>query len=106
MRNSIRGVRKNYHDGVKNNRVSPYIQKVGSPPLWLCLDLRLNLISNFFHQVLQHEMRAIQQACRKLEQGYEPAITFIVVQKRHHARFFAKNREDQVNTAFWIFFHY
>jgi len=38
--------------------------------------------------VLQHEMRAIQQACLGLEKGYKPAITFIVVQKRHHARFF------------------
>ncbi|XP_066920100.1 protein argonaute-2-like [Clytia hemisphaerica] len=41
-----------------------------------------------FQQVLQHEMRAIQQACSELEKGYQPAITFIVVQKRHHARFF------------------
>ena len=45
-------------------------------------------------------MRAIQQACINLEKGYQPAITFIVVQKRHHARFFAMNDKDKVSDFF------
>ncbi|VDN11749.1 unnamed protein product [Dibothriocephalus latus] len=40
-----------------------------------------------FQTVLHEELRAIQRACRRLRQDYEPAITFIVVQKRHHLRF-------------------
>jgi len=32
----------------------------------------------------------------KLEIGYQPGITFIVVQKRHHTRLFCADRKDQV----------
>ena len=41
-------------------------------------------------------MAAIQKACIDLEKGYEPGITFLVVQKRHHTRLFCANRDDQV----------
>jgi len=41
-----------------------------------------------FLKVLASELRAIRSACAKLEQGYEPAITYVIVQKRHHTRFF------------------
>ena len=47
-----------------------------------------------FTSVLHHELRAIREACVKLEQGYTPGVTFVVVQKRHHTRLFCKNRED------------
>ena len=33
----------------------------------------------------------------KLECGYKPGITFIVVQKRHHTRLFCVKKEDQVS---------
>ncbi|KAJ3687816.1 hypothetical protein LUZ61_016980 [Rhynchospora tenuis] len=41
-----------------------------------------------FQQVLQHEINAIRTACKQLSPDYMPAITFIVVQKRHHTRLF------------------
>jgi eukaryotic translation initiation factor 2C len=47
-----------------------------------------------FEKVRHHEVRSIQQACASLEQSYAPQITFIVVQKRHHTRFFATTAED------------
>ncbi|RMX47846.1 hypothetical protein pdam_00025882, partial [Pocillopora damicornis] len=47
-----------------------------------------------FRQVLCHELKAIREACIKLEVGYQPGITFIVVQKRHHTRFFCQDKED------------
>ena len=31
-----------------------------------------------------------------LERDYQPGITFIVVQKRHHTRLFCADRRDQV----------
>uniref|UniRef100_A0A5K3FSX6 Piwi domain-containing protein n=1 Tax=Mesocestoides corti TaxID=53468 RepID=A0A5K3FSX6_MESCO len=40
-----------------------------------------------FQTVLMEELLAIQKACYAVQQGYEPGITFIVVQKRHHIRF-------------------
>ena len=39
-------------------------------------------------QVLASELRAIRKACSELEEDYKPAIIYLVVQKRHHTRFF------------------
>ncbi|MCE8166467.1 MAG: hypothetical protein I3270_02365 [Candidatus Moeniiplasma glomeromycotorum] len=33
-------------------------------------------------------------ACQALEANYRPTITFVVVQKRHHTRFFPLDRRD------------
>lgn len=41
-----------------------------------------------FQAVLDHEITALKAACEAIEQGYAPTITFIVVQKNHHVRFF------------------
>ncbi|RKP15011.1 Piwi domain-containing protein [Piptocephalis cylindrospora] len=46
-----------------------------------------------FAEVLQKEVGAIKRACASLEKGYDPKITFSVVQKRHHVRFFPLNRD-------------
>eukprot|EP00108_Taenia_solium_P011285 TsM_000161400 transcript=TsM_000161400 gene=TsM_000161400 len=40
-----------------------------------------------FDSVLRIELSAMQRACSNLRPNYEPGITFIVVQKRHHIRF-------------------
>lgn len=47
-----------------------------------------------FLHVLEHEVTAIKQACASLEATYAPPVTFVVVQKRHHARFFVTNERD------------
>lgn len=41
-----------------------------------------------FQQVLTIELNAMYRGCQEYKQGYKPKITFIVVQKRHHTRFF------------------
>ncbi|XP_054263153.1 protein argonaute-2-like [Macrosteles quadrilineatus] len=46
-----------------------------------------------FMQVLQVEMTCIKAACR-MELGRELPVTFLVVQKRHHTRFFPINKND------------
>lgn len=46
-----------------------------------------------FLEVLSFELRAMRQACTELEKGYEPGITFLVVQKRHHTRLFCSERD-------------
>ena len=40
-----------------------------------------------FLTVLAQELVAMRQACKELEEGFQPPITFIVVQKRHHTRY-------------------
>jgi len=52
-----------------------------------------------FATVLAHELRAVREACMKLEIGYQPGITFVVVQKRHHTRLFCADKRDQVNMS-------
>jgi len=50
---------------------------------------------NQFNEVASSEVKALKAACQRLEPGYSPRITFIIVQKRHHTRLFAHNPSDQ-----------
>ncbi|CAE1331422.1 ELF2C [Acanthosepion pharaonis] len=52
-----------------------------------------------FQQVLSHELRAVREACISLEVSYQPGITFIVVQKRHHTRLFCSDKRDQIGRS-------
>lgn len=54
-------------------------------------------------QVLQHELRAMREACIMLERGYQPGITYIAVQKRHHTRLFCADRKDMVAEILFLF---
>ncbi|CAN0926255.1 Protein argonaute MEL1 [Linum grandiflorum] len=47
-----------------------------------------------FSHVLLHEVEAIRKACASLEPNYQPKVTFVVVQKRHHTRFFATDSKQ------------
>ena len=49
-----------------------------------------------FKAVRLEEIAALQKACTELESDYQPKITFIVVQKRHHTRFFPKTDRDKI----------
>jgi len=47
-----------------------------------------------FDEVMKSEILAVRAACESLEPGYQPTITFIVIQKRHHTRFFPQSRNE------------
>ncbi|TPX38294.1 hypothetical protein SmJEL517_g00096 [Synchytrium microbalum] len=47
-----------------------------------------------FSEVLGQELNAIRTACTSIEQGYQMKITYVVVQKRHHTRFFPVESRD------------
>ncbi|CAL5184828.1 unnamed protein product [Lathyrus oleraceus] len=51
-----------------------------------------------FYQVLLYELDAIRKACASLESSYQPPVTFVVVQKRHHTRLFPNNHDDRNST--------
>ncbi|CAO2822761.1 unnamed protein product [Amaranthus hypochondriacus] len=48
-----------------------------------------------FYHVLLYELDAIRKACASLEPGYQPTVTFVVVQKRNHTRLFPNNHNDK-----------
>ncbi|CAN6454461.1 unnamed protein product [Victoria cruziana] len=48
-----------------------------------------------FYKVLQEELRAIKSACQRIP-DYNPSITFVVVQKRHHTRLFLDERCSKI----------
>lgn len=54
-----------------------------------------------FKLVLAHEMKAMREACLELERDgtYNPGITFVCVQKRHHMRLFCEDRQDMVGKS-------
>lgn len=89
-----------YRDGVSEGQ----FQQVGSyaPTCRLLLFCKSSLRSeqvwfiSWLAQVLHHELLAIREACIKLEKDYQPGITFIVVQKRHHTRLFCTDRNERV----------
>ncbi|CAH2066358.1 unnamed protein product [Thlaspi arvense] len=49
-----------------------------------------------FKKCLQEELQAIKTACSKFH-GYNPSITFAVVQKRHHSRLFRCDPDNDQN---------
>lgn len=49
-------------------------------------------------KVMSMEVTAIRRACTSLGDDYKPQITFLVVQKRHHTRFFPVNPNDCYDT--------
>nr|XP_043609123.1 protein argonaute MEL1-like [Erigeron canadensis] len=51
-----------------------------------------------FNEVLLSEMDKIRRACISLEENYMPPVTFVVVQKRHHTRFFPSRHGDRGTT--------
>ena len=50
-------------------------------------------------QILHYELLAIRDACIKLEKDYQPGITYIVVQKRHHTRLFCADKNERVSAT-------
>ncbi|RKP11680.1 Piwi domain-containing protein [Piptocephalis cylindrospora] len=45
-----------------------------------------------FQELLRTEIPAIKKGCHSVQPGYNPKLSFIVVQKRHHVRFFPLGR--------------
>jgi eukaryotic translation initiation factor 2C len=52
-----------------------------------------------FSMVLRWEMNKIREACQSINTAYKPAVTFVLVQKRHHTRLFPVDPKDKNGTA-------
>jgi eukaryotic translation initiation factor 2C len=56
---------------------------------------RDGISESYFDKLQMFELNAIREACLKLEKDYQPGITYVVVQKRHHTRLFCVDNKDQ-----------
>lgn len=58
-----------------------------------------------FLNTAREELTSVMAACKKLDGDYSPTISYVVVQKRHHTRFFVESptdaRQVDVSSHFW-----
>ncbi|OQR82280.1 Argonaute1 (AGO1), partial [Achlya hypogyna] len=80
-------------EGMIHDLLRRFYQETRFKPLRMVV-YRDGVSEGQFSAVLNHEIAAIRRACAKLEEGYNPQITFVVVQKRHHTRFFPTANAD------------
>lgn len=52
-----------------------------------------------FAECQRTEISQILAACRDLDESYNPLLTFIVVQKRHHTRIFPESAQEGDRTG-------
>ncbi|KAK7603257.1 hypothetical protein V9T40_003256 [Parthenolecanium corni] len=77
---------------VMKEQLEFYIKKNGHEPQKI-IYYRDGVSEGQFQQVLVAELLAIRRACSMIRPSYEPPITFLVVQKRHHTRFFPRPQD-------------
>lgn len=101
----IQDLYKEWKDPVKGTMTGGMIKELlisfrratGEKPLRIIF-YRDGVSEGQFYQVLLYELDAIRKACASLEPDYQPPVTFVVVQKRHHTRLFASNHNDNRTT--------
>ncbi|KAJ1431555.1 Ribonuclease H-like superfamily [Sesbania bispinosa] len=101
----IQDLYKTWHDPVRGlvsggmirDLLVSFRKATGQKPLRIIF-YRDGVSEGQFYQVLLYELDAIRKACASLEPNYQPPVTFIVVQKRHHTRLFANNHRDRNTT--------
>ncbi|VAH28018.1 unnamed protein product [Triticum turgidum subsp. durum] len=75
------------HSGMMRELLVSFFQKTKHKPSRIIF-YRDGVSEGQFAQVLMYEMDAIRKACASLQEDYQPPVTFVVVQKRHHTRLF------------------
>ncbi|KAK9087044.1 hypothetical protein Syun_029438 [Stephania yunnanensis] len=90
-------VRGTVYGGMIRDLLISFRKATGQKPLRIIF-YRDGVSEGQFYQVLLYELDAIRKACASLEPNYQPPVTFIVVQKRHHTRLFANNHKDRSST--------
>jgi eukaryotic translation initiation factor 2C len=82
------------HSGMIRELLIAHYRSTGDKPHRI-LFYRDGVSEGQFSQVLLYEIDAIRMACKSLQEGYQPRITFVVVQKRHHTRLFPADHNNR-----------
>jgi eukaryotic translation initiation factor 2C len=81
-----------YRDGISEGQ----FEKVFIIIIFNLVIISYNISINYKMKLQFIELNAIREACMRIEKDYQPGITYIVVQKRHHTRLFCADRKEQV----------
>ncbi|VBB30375.1 unnamed protein product [Acanthocheilonema viteae] len=70
-------------------RLLTFYKSVGMAPKHIII-YRDGISESEFLNTLREEMASVKTACKKLDPEYAPTLAYVVVQKRHHTRFFVE----------------
>ncbi|CAP34259.1 Protein CBG16129 [Caenorhabditis briggsae] len=76
-----------------HERIGEFVQFNGVRPAHIAI-YRDGFSESDFQRTLYEEKKSVENACRVIAPGYNPTLTYIVVTKRHHTRFFLRNEEE------------
>ena len=80
---------------IMKSLISQYEQHQGCPPKAIVI-YRDGISTSEFDTVFEKELMAIREACVELSPVYRPYLTYIVVNKKHHTRFFPTSSDSNV----------
>ncbi|CAF1296812.1 unnamed protein product [Adineta steineri] len=83
---------------IMKSLISQYEQLRGCPPTAIVF-FRDGISEGEFDSVFEKELTSIREACVALSPCYRPYLTYIVVSKRHHTRFFPTTSEKNVKAG-------
>ncbi|CAF5013223.1 unnamed protein product, partial [Rotaria socialis] len=83
---------------IMKSLIQQYERHRGYPPNAIVM-YRDGISESEFDTVFGKELTAIREACVELSPVYRPYLTYIVVNKRHHTRFFPMNSEKNVQAG-------
>ncbi|GJP30391.1 hypothetical protein CLOM_g1030 [Closterium sp. NIES-68] len=85
------------HGGMVRELLISFYRSTGHKPQRVVM-YRDGVSDGQFAAVKEYEVAAIKKACASLEESYQPRVTFAVVQKRHHTRFFPFDSRNRSTT--------
>ncbi|CAF4294632.1 unnamed protein product [Rotaria sp. Silwood2] len=80
------------------DRHSQYAKYHSYPPKAIVI-YRDGIANSEFDNVFEQELMGIQEACVELLSIYQPCLTYSVVNKRHHTRFFRTDSKSNVTAG-------
>lgn len=83
---------------IMKSLINQYKEFHDYPPTAIIM-YRDGISTSEFDTVFEKELTATREACVELSPVYRPYLTYIVVNKRHHTRFFPENSEGNVSAG-------
>lgn len=83
---------------IMKSLIIQYAEHGGDPPSAIII-YRDGISTSEFNSVFHDELTAVREACVEFGTCYQPYLTYIVVNKRHHTRFFSTESDANVEAG-------